>query len=171
VTDLDQGKLRPVDAEGFRAAWEIVEREWEQTVARAQTLAPEALHERVDGEWSFIETLRHLVFITDAWVLRAILLDPSPWDPLDLPHDERPDEEGVPRDLDARPALEEMLDLRADRMATVRQVIAGLDDESLDDLTEGGRPYAVRTCLQIVLNEERAHRRYAERDLNALESR
>jgi len=29
--------------------------------------------------------LRHLVFATDAWVRRAMLGDPSPWDPLDLP--------------------------------------------------------------------------------------
>ena len=31
-------------------------------------LPPDLLHERVDDEWSFIETLRHLVFATDAWV-------------------------------------------------------------------------------------------------------
>jgi len=173
--DLDQGKMRPADAEGFREAWNIIEGLWGQTVARAQALPPDALHERVDGEWSFIETLRHLVFITDAWVLRAILLDPSPWDPLDLPHDERPDEPGVPRDRDVQPSLEEMLDLRADRMATVSQVIAGLDDEQLAELTEPSFPgqmsMPVRSCLQIVLNEEWAHRLYAERDLDALVSR
>jgi hypothetical protein len=174
-TDLDQGKMRPVDADGFREAWNIIERLWGQTVARAQTLTSETLHVRVEGEWSFIETLRHLVFITDAWVLRAILEDPSPWDPLDLPHDERPDEPDVPRDRDVRPPLEEILDLRADRMATVRQVIAGLDDESMTDLTEPGGPgqmsMSVRSCLQIVLSEEWAHRLYAERDLNAFQPR
>ena len=110
--------MRPGDADGFREAWDIIEGLWEQTVGRAEALPVDALHERVDGEWSFVETLRHLVFIADAWVLRAILQDPSPWDPLDLPQDERPDEEGVPRDRDARPSLEEVLDLRADRMAT-----------------------------------------------------
>jgi hypothetical protein len=31
------------------------------------------------------------VFATDAWVRRAVLGDPSPWDALDLPHDEMPD--------------------------------------------------------------------------------
>jgi DinB superfamily len=34
------------------------------------------LHESVGGEWSFIETLRHLVFATDSWIRRAILGDP-----------------------------------------------------------------------------------------------
>ena len=99
-------------------------------------MAPELLHERVEGEWSFIETLRHLVFATDAWVTRALLGEPSPWDPLDLPHDEMPDEPGVPRDRAARPSLDEVLALRADRMATVRRVIADLTDERLAGMTE-----------------------------------
>ena len=74
--------------------WAVIERTWQPTVERARRLPPELLHQRVDGEWSFIETLRHLVFATDAWVRRAILGDPAPWHPLDLPHDEMPDESG-----------------------------------------------------------------------------
>jgi hypothetical protein len=140
---------------------------------------PERLHERVDGEWSFIETLRHLVFATDAWVTRAVLGEPSPWDPLDLPHDEMPDEPGVPRDRAARPLLDEVLALRADRAATVRRVLAGLTDEKLAGMTEPvpapGYPesesYPVSRCLTAVLIEEWEHRLYAERDFDALESR
>lgn len=123
----DRAKMRPADADGFREAWDILERLWQQTVGRARGMAPELPHERVEGEWSFIETLRHLVFATDAWVKRAILGEPSPWDPLDLPHDEIPDEPSVPRDRGgARPSLDQVLALRSDRMATVRQVIADL---------------------------------------------
>ena len=174
----ERAKMRPADAAGYREAWDILERLWSETVERARGLAPELLHERVDGEWSFIETLRHLVFATDAWVKRAILGVPSPWDPLDLPHDEMPDEPSVPRDLDARPSLDEVLALRADRMATVRQVLAGLTDEKLAGLTEPvmepGYPepgsFAVRRCLQAILNEEWEHRLYAERDFDALEA-
>lgn len=66
-------------------------------------MARELLHERVDGAWSFIETLRHLVFATDAWVKRAMLGDASPYDALDLPHTEMGDVPGVPNDRDARP--------------------------------------------------------------------
>jgi hypothetical protein len=172
----DRAAMRPADAEGFRVAWAKLERLWEQTVERARGLAPDVLHERVDGEWSFIQTLRHLVFATDAWVNRAILGQPSPWHPLDLPHDEMPDEPSVPRDLDARPPLEEVLALRADRMATVRRVLAALTDETLAGVTvavtEPGYPepesFAVRRCLQAILNEEWEHRLYAERDLDAL---
>ncbi len=122
----DRAKMRPADPAGFGEAWDILERLWGQTVERARRLPPELLHETVGGEWSFIETLRHLVFASDAWIRRAILGDPSPWHPLDLPWDEMPDTPGVPRDRHARPSLEAVLDLRRDRMSTVRQVIEGL---------------------------------------------
>jgi len=173
----ERPKMRPADAAGFREAWDVLERLWPQTVARARRLDPELLHQRAGGEWSFIETLRHLVFATDAWVNRAILGQPSPWDPLDLPHDEMPDEPSIPRDRAARPSLNEVLALRADRMTTVRNVLAGLTDEQLagmtQPVTEPGYPepesFPVRRCLRAILNEEWQHRLYAERDLDALE--
>jgi uncharacterized protein YjbI with pentapeptide repeats len=173
----DRAKMRPADAAGYREAWDVLERLWQQTVARARGLDPELLHQRVDGEWSFIETLRHLVFATDAWVNRAILGQPSPWDPLDLPHDEMPDEPSIPRDRDARPSLDRVLALRADRMTTVRDVLANLTDEQLagmtQPVTEPGYPepesFPVPRCLRAILNEEWQHRLYAERDLDALE--
>jgi len=174
----ERTNMSPADAAGYRQAWDILERLWSETVERTRGLAPELVHERVDGEWSFIETLRHLVFATDAWVKRAILGVPSPWDPLDLPHDEMPDEPSVPRDLSARPSLDEVLALRADRMATVHQVLADLTDEKLAAMTEPvmepGYPepgsFAVRRCLQAILSEEWEHRLYAERDFDALEA-
>lgn len=175
----DRVKMRPTDPAGFGEAWDIIERLWAQTVDRARRLPPELLHEPVDGEWSFTETLRHLVFATDAWIRRAILGDPSPWHPLDLPWDEMPDTPGVPRDRAARPLLETVLELRHDRMATVRQIIDGLTDESLAGGTEPvegpgwpqPRSYPVRQCLLVILNEEWEHRQYAERDLAALQAR
>ncbi len=175
----DRAKMRPADPAGFREAWDILEALWIGTVARARSMRPELLHESVDGEWSFIETLRHLVFATDAWIRRAILGDPSPWHPLDLPWDEMPDTPGVPRDREVRPALDVVLELRRDRMATVRQVIGGLTGESLDGHTDPveaagwpqPRSYPVRECLLVILNEEWEHRRYAERDLDVLQSR
>jgi uncharacterized damage-inducible protein DinB len=171
-------RMRPTDADGYREAWDLLEQMWGETVTKARRLPPELLHESVDGEWSFIETLRHLVFATDSWIRRAILGDPSPWDPLDLPWDEMRDTPGVPRDRDVRPSLDEVLELRRDRMATVREVVDGLTDESLAGDTEPvegpgwpePRSYPVRECLLIILNEEWEHRLYAERDLDALEA-
>jgi uncharacterized damage-inducible protein DinB len=175
----DRAKMRPTDPAGFREAWDILGRLWDETVARAGRLQPDRLHESVDGEWSFIETLRHLAFATDAWIRRAILGDPSPWNALDLPWDEMPDTPGVPRDRDARPSLDAVLELRRDRMSTVRQFIEGLTDASLDGHTEPveapgwpqPRSYPVRECLLVILNEEWEHRLYAERDLDGLEAR
>ncbi|HEX6447542.1 MAG TPA: DinB family protein [Streptosporangiales bacterium] len=174
--DPERAKMRPADSAGFREAWDIVERRWGETVERARGFDPGQLHESVDGEWSFIETLRHLVFATDAWVRRGILGDPAPWHPLDLPWDGMPDTPGVPRDREVRPSLDEVLALRRDRMATVRGVVDGLTDESLDAPTEpvegpGWPPpqsFPVRECLAVVLNEEWHHRLFAERDLDAL---
>jgi DinB family protein len=174
----DRAKMTPADADGFREAWGTLERLWQGTVERAREMPPGLLHERVDGEWSFIETLRHLVFATDAWVRRALLGEPSPWDPLDLPHDEMPGEPAVPRDRAARPSLDQVLALRADRRATVRQVLAGLTDERLagwtEAVTEPGYPepesFPVRRCLQAVLSEEWEHRLYAERDFGLLQA-
>lgn len=177
--DPERVKMRPADAAGFREAWEILERRWAETVERARALPAESLHERVNGEWSFIETLRHLVFATDAWIRRTVQGVQSPWDPLDLPHDEMSDEPGVPRDRDARPSLDEVLALRADRVTGVRELLAELTEDDLKMMTAPVPPpgypasdsYLVRECLEIVLNEEWHHRDYAERDLAALTTR
>src|SRR3954463_5351243 len=175
----DRARMRPTDPAGFRDAWDVVERLWADTVERARRFDPALLHESVDDEWSFVETLRHLVFATDAWIRRGVLGDPSPWDPLDLPWDEMPDTPGVPRDRRARPSLDEVLALRRDRMSTVRRVVDGLTDETLAGHTEPvegpgwprPRSYPVRECLLVVLNEEWEHRLYAERALDALAAR
>jgi uncharacterized protein YjbI with pentapeptide repeats len=175
----DRAKMRPDNAAGYRQAWDILGRLWQQTLGRARALPEERLHERVDEEWSFIETLRHLIFATDAWVRRALLGEASPWHALDLPHDDMPDRPGVPRDRAARPSLDEVLALRADRMTTVWQVLADLTDDRLagmtEPVTEPGYPesvsFPVRRCLRAILNEEWEHRLYAERDLDVLDAR
>ena len=171
----DRARMRPDHSAGFRQGWAILERLWEGTVARARELPEETLHQRVDGEWSFIETLRHLNFASASWVDRMILGQPSPWHRLDLPWDEAPGWAGVPWDRQARPSLDEVLAVRGERQATVRRVLAALTDHQLASRvsrTEPGWPQMegcpVKDCLRIVLNEEWQHRLYAERDLTAL---
>jgi hypothetical protein len=172
----ERARMRPEDSDGFREAWAILERLWDGTVARARTLSETALHRSVDDEWSFIQTLRHLNFASAAWVGRMVLGNPSPWHPWDLPWDEAPGWDGIPWDREARPSLDQVLAVRAERQAMVRQVMESLTDELLAsevNRTEPGWPrlegMPLRQCLRIVLNEEWEHRLYAERDLTALE--
>jgi hypothetical protein len=171
----ERAKMRPDDIEGFREAWAILGRLWDSTIQTARSLPEEALHRRVDDEWSFVETLRHLSFASAAWVGRMILGNPSPWHELDLPWDEAPGWEGIPWDRDARPTLDTVLAVRRDRQAMVGAVIDALTDEQLVSHvsnTEPGWPmveaFPLKECLHIVLDEEWEHRRYAERDLAAL---
>src|SRR6476661_9177029 len=175
--DPDYARMKPEDADGFREAWEILERRWAETVDEARGLDAALLHERVDGEWSFIETLRHLCYATDAWVNRVYLGDPDPWDPMDLPFDTLRELDWA-HDTQVRPTLEEVLGVRADRQATVRRVLADLTDADLAGETTpvdgvGWPPpdrYSVAEALSIVVNEEWHHRRFAERDLAVLTS-
>ncbi len=178
--DPDRTLVRPTDADGFRRAWDVVTCRWDAVVQRAEAVPEDLLHEHVDGEWSFIETMRHLVFATDAWVLRAVLGHAAPYHPLGLAHSEMPaDTPAVPHEPDARPSLNEVLALRADRMATVRRVVDELTNERLGQMTEPvlepgypeSKPFAVLRCLSAVVNEEWLHREYAERDLAILERR
>jgi|SRR4051812_27087041 uncharacterized damage-inducible protein DinB len=175
----DLVKFRPTTPDGFREAWDVNEQLWSATVERARLLPEERLHESVDGEWSFIQTLRHLAFATQSWVARCVLGESSPWHPLSLPWDEMSPRPGVPQDRDARPSLDEALALRLDTMGVVRRVVDGLTDLELDRETEPlvgpgwpdeGATFPVRECLLIVLNEEWWHRMFAERDLAVLES-
>ncbi len=171
----ERALMRPATADGFREAFDVVDRLWSATLDRARTLPQERLHERVDEEWSFVETLRHLGFAHACWVGGVVLADPSPWHPLDLPWDEAPEVDGVPWDRDARPALDDVLAVRAERRATVAGVLADLDDAGLARPVSSATAFLsdaegldVAQCLRVVLHEEWEHRLYAERDLAVL---
>jgi hypothetical protein len=173
--DPDRVRVRPDDADGYRDGWAMVCRRWDATIERARSLPPELLHDHVPGEWSFVQTLRHLNFAVAAWIGRMLLGDPSPWHPLDLPWDEAPGWDGIPWDRDATPALDEVLAVRHDRLTMVDDVMRDLTDEQLAatvSMSEPGWPsyedVPVSECLLVVLIEMWEHRNYAERDLDAL---
>jgi DinB superfamily/Pentapeptide repeats (8 copies) len=166
-------------ADDYRAMWDRIERLWAETVARAERLPEPALRLRVDDEWSFVETLRHLVFATDAWVGRTILGEPMPYHPLGLPHAGYPpaDAAALGIDLDARPPLAEVMEVRENRMVLVRGIVDGLTDADMERvcprLPAPGYPEETRSvgrCLRVIMQEECEHRRYAVRDLTVLEA-
>ena len=79
-------QLREVKtADDVRAMWDTIERLWAQAIERAGRLPAAALTQHVNEEWSFAQTLRHLVFITDAWASRTVLDEGMPYHPLGLP--------------------------------------------------------------------------------------
>ncbi len=166
-------------ADDYRAMWDRIERLWAETVTRAQRLPDSALHQRVDDEWSFVETLRHLVLATDKWAGHMILDQPRPYHPLGLPQPGFPpaDAAALGIDLDARPSLAQVLEARGTRLALVRGIVDGLTDDDLaricPRLPAPGYPEEARSvglCLGVVMKEECEHRRYAVRDLAALEA-
>src|SRR5260370_16730156 len=78
---------------------------------------------------------------------------------------------------DVRPPLAEVLEARGSRMALVRGIVNGLSDDDLERvcprLPAPGYPEEARSvgrCLGVVMKEECEHRRYAVRDLAALEA-
>jgi hypothetical protein len=167
-------QLAPTDPNGVRAAWALIEEMWRDTVTRARRLPDDLLHERVDEEWSFIETVRHLIFVIDGWVSRTVLGEARPYHRLGLPPSFVTNVPGI--DTLAAPTLDEVLAARDDRMATVRALLAGISDDELARRCEvnpapGYPPETTQTvlaCLHIVFDEEWAHHQFAVRDLDAL---
>src|SRR6266480_4127066 len=166
-------------ADDVRAIWDTIERLWAQATERAGRLPAAAVDQQVNEEWSFAQTLRHLVFITDAWASRTVLDDEMPYHPLGLPQSWYPaaDAAALGIDLTAKPGYDEILAARADRMAVMRRIVAGLTDADLGRLCQRapapGYPDEERTvidCIAVVMDEEIEHYRFAVRDLAALEA-
>jgi DinB superfamily/Pentapeptide repeats (8 copies) len=167
-------------ANDFRAMWDTIERLWGQATKRAGRLPAVALTQQVNEEWSFAQTLRHLVFITDAWASRTVLDEEMPFHPIGLPQSWYPaaDAAGLGIDLAAEPGYDDILAARADRMAVIRRIVADLTDDGLGRLCRRspapGYPEEERTvadCVAVVMDEEIEHYRFAVRDLEVLEAR
>ena len=167
---------RAADPDGLREAWSALQGSWDATLVRAAALPPDVVDESVDGEWSFAQTLRHLVFATDVWLRRAILDVESPYHPIGqfIP-------ESVGDGVDVSqfrtdvPAYTEVLDVRTERVAMVSDFLATV---TADDLTAPrANPWApqraktVLSCIHTILEEEWEHHRYAVRDLDAIAAR
>jgi DinB superfamily/Pentapeptide repeats (8 copies) len=169
--------IRSDDPADLVGAWRQLRDDWARTVERVRSMPEGSEHRRVDGEWSMVETLRHLVFVHDSWFRRCVLGRTEPFTAMGLgpPTVPRQEEQGL--DPSARPSLDEVLRVR-DRQALEIQVwLAEVTPEQLAQTApvpdgEGWPPYAkgrrVRQCLGTVLNEEWAHHGFCVRDLDKL---
>lgn len=165
-----RGMLRPSDTAGILRTWDEVGRAWSATVADVRRLPAEQLHRSVDGEWSFVQTLRHLVFAIDKWF--TVPLDGATFSPLGLPNSGSADLPWPGLDRSADPTLDEVLAVRADRADRLRAFVATITDVDLDrpvEVIENGT-VAMLECFHTVFEEEFEHRRYALRDLALLDA-
>ena len=165
-----------VSAREIQDAWSAIQQAWEHTLARAATLDEEVLDASVNGEFSFLQTLRHLVLALDTWVGHMLDDPPSDWHPWGQPFTGLPPEAVAEMglDVDAAPTLAEVTDVLRGRWARLDAHVAALTDDSLDDVISAQADperfvtETRRHCVKVLLNEHTEHRRYAVRDLDAM---
>jgi uncharacterized protein YjbI with pentapeptide repeats len=168
--------LRPTTPDGAREAWRVLEQFWAATMQRAGALGEAAQRRSVNDEWSFVDTLRHLVFVTDSWFRNAVLGVPKPFHPYGLPASFMTGGETFGIDPTADPSVDEVYALRAERLAMVRSYLDTVTQADLDAVREPGTPgwpppapRSALSCLQVILNDEWAHHQFAVRDLAIIE--
>jgi hypothetical protein len=171
-------KLKATDPAGLADAWAMIDELWQGTTAWASALPESILHERVDGEWSFVQTQRHLLLVTDCWLRRMIKGIDRPYHPWGLAGSWLTSPRRWGLDPDANPSLDQVLDLRRKRMDEIRDTIASASAETLARIcvppATPGHPRKAHTalhCLHVLLKEEWRHHQYAVRDLKLLDER
>jgi hypothetical protein len=149
---------------------------WAATVARLRE-SPGVEHQSVNGEWSTVQTMRHLVFVHDSWFRRCCLGATGPFTAMGLGITDIPDEQANGLDRGADPSLEEVVAVREAQADELETWLATASPEQLaatapvpdDDVWP---PYArgrsVRQCLGTVLNETFEHHGFATRDLDLI---
>ena len=166
---------RAEDPEGLRAAYAAVERAWAAATERAAAMPDGSVDISVGGEWSFAQTVRHLVMATDVWLRKAILEVEQPYHPLGVTW-EGAAEQGFDTSVFTKdtPTYDEVLEARAGRVAMVREFLASVTPEELavprTNPWRPEEPETTRSCLHVILEEEWEHLRFALRDLDAIEA-
>jgi hypothetical protein len=165
---------RADDPEGLRAAWAVLQSTWAATLDRAAAMPAGTVDVSVDGEWSFAQTLRHLVLATDTWLRRGVLEVEQPYHPLGLRDAGTEGDDDGSVFTSETPSYADVLAARADRVGLVGDFLATVTADEL--AAERRNPHApeypetVRSCLHVILEEEWEHLRYAVRDLDAIEA-
>jgi hypothetical protein len=161
------------DPDGLRAAFAALHDSWSALLDRVAGMPAGTVDQSVDGEWSFAQTLRHLVLATDMWLGKGILELDQPFHPLGI-SDASMAEEGWDMSVFSTqtPTYDEILAARADRVAMVRDFVASVTPDALaaprPNPHDPDYQETVLNCLHVILQEEWDHLRYAVRDLDAL---
>lgn len=141
----------------------------EATIERASGFTEDQRNERVDGEWSTIESLRHLVLVIDLWLSRTILGDPDPFHPMALPPSFMPPKlfPGSSIDPEARPSFDEACVVIRERLAAVRAYVDRVTEDELKRPVEA-HARTVGGALGVLFDELAAHDSFINRDLDRL---
>jgi hypothetical protein len=159
----------------LRESWKKVQAAWHDAVTLVQALPPHVIDTGVDGEWSFLQTLRHLVMATDVWLRGAVQQINPPYHPIGQPFAEyATDGYDMSHFTETTPTLQRVLEVRADRQHMVTEFLNTARDT---DLTEQRiNPWAhdhtvtVGRCISVIISEEWEHLRFALRDIDTLSS-
>jgi hypothetical protein len=169
-----RGDRRATDPGGLRDAWAALERTWEGTLARAAVMPDGAVDVSVEGEWSFAQTLRHLVHATDIWLRKGILEVEQPMHPIGQIDAGSADEVDSSVFATEQPSYAEVLEVRAERVSMVRDFVASTTAQQLAETRRNPHdpdyPETVLSCLHVILEEEWEHHRFAVRDLDGIEA-
>lgn len=170
-----RAQRRATDPAGLRAAWSVLQDTWSTTLRRAEAMPVGTVDVSVAGEWSFAQTLRHLVMATDVWLRRAILGIEPPFHPIGQPNAEYATDGNDPSVfITGTPSYGEVLEVRAGRVAMVTDFLATVTPEQLAQARKNpwnpAYPETVLSCLHVILGEEWEHHRYAVRDLDSIEA-
>jgi hypothetical protein len=165
---------RAADPDGLRGAWTALQGTWAATLQRVAAMPAGTVEKSVGGEWSFAQTLRHLVMATDMWLGRAILEIEQPFHPLGQPNVEyETDGSDMSIFSAGTPSYADVLEARAGRVAMVRDFLTTVTSDELAATRRNPHnpdyPETTLSCLHVILEEEWEHHRYAVRDLDAIE--
>ena len=170
-----RAERRANDPAGLRSAWAVLQSTWAAALDRAAAMPAGTVDASVDGEWSFAQTLRHLVLATDTWLRRGVLEIEQPYHPLGL-RDAGTEGDGADGSVftPGTPSYADVLAARADRVGLVGDFLATVTADELAAPRQNPHapeyPETVRSCLHVILEEEWEHLRFAVRDLDAIEA-
>jgi hypothetical protein len=171
-------KIRSADPSELHDAGRQLQADWEATVERLRTLPSGSEHQRVDGEWSAVQTLRHLVFVHDAWFRRCCLGSTQSFTAMGLAPDFVPDQQELGLDPTAAPDLDEVLAERTQQAGELERWLATVTPGDLSapapvpvgvGWPPQGEEHSVLECVQVILDEQWAHHGFCVRDLDLLE--